>query len=69
VLVRVGAIEASWDGFAWAEFAAEARVAMYRIVGWLPVIYPEPRRQWAGAIDWLDRAGVGLDWSAGDADA
>jgi hypothetical protein len=59
-LITCGVIDRHWDGWSWAWLAGEGRVAMMLLTGQPPVRIPFPRQDWAGAIPWLDRAGVGL---------
>jgi hypothetical protein len=69
VETRRGAVDASWDGWSWVWLAGEGRVAMMLITGLPPVRFVYPRQDWAGAIPWFDRAGVGLVFNEDDDDA
>jgi hypothetical protein len=68
-LTTLGVISPDWDAWPWIWLSAEGREAMMRCTGQPPVRYTYPRQDWAGAIPWFDRAGVGLDFSDGGDDA
>jgi hypothetical protein len=59
-LITCGAIDRSWDGWPWVWLSGEARGTLMLLTGQPPVRFVYPRQDWAGAIPWLDRAGVGL---------
>jgi hypothetical protein len=67
-LISCGAIDADWDGWPWCWLAGEGRVSMMLLTGQPPVRYTYPQQDWAGAIPWFDRAGVGLVFDEDDED-
>jgi hypothetical protein len=62
VLIACGAIDRSWDGWAWGWLAGEGRVALMRLVRQEPMHWVGPRGQWAGCIDRFRVMGEALDF-------
>jgi hypothetical protein len=65
-LIACGVLDAEWPEWQDIEFAGDARVAMYFLTRKEPPVWPGPTRRWAGAIDWFDRAGIGLRFEESD---
>jgi hypothetical protein len=61
-LTSCGALDSRWSGWRDAEIAGELRVLMAVLVRREPVIWPDAKCEWAGAIPWFDRMGLGLDF-------
>jgi hypothetical protein len=59
-LVTYGVVSCDWDAWPWIWLSGEARGIMCLLTGQEPVRFTYPKQTWAGAVDWFDRAGVGL---------
>jgi hypothetical protein len=68
LLIRCGAVEENWDGWAWGQFSGRARVIMMRLLRREPWLWCGPKTRWAGCVPWLDHAGVGLRFDADGGD-